>query len=265
MASATSAADHTGSIASALAPASPAVAATAPTTLYVAQDGADTNRCVTKMLNPVADQPRDRARRCRQDPPVHILRQGRLSGDRLHPASKHVTVDRGRAPTSTPAQLCRPSNDIDGQRSTTRTGVLTLKSMGAGQLLIGIRGNERGALNTSHVRFALTTCPLYISGGRVTLTDSVLDSSGSAAEGPNDCAPTATSPVAVTLNGGSLSLVRSRLTDTKGEPGSSSTAAHSPLTAPPSPTTTWRCRQRFPAPNNSCSAARSSTPRCSGR
>ena len=51
----------------------------------------------------------------------------------------------------------------------------------------------------------------------VTLRDSVVDKSG-IADSP-DCSSLTNSPVAVTVNGGSLSMVRSSLTDTKDEPG----------------------------------------------
>ncbi len=200
-------------IAATLSGAPPAVAATAPTTLYVAQDGADSNRCVTK------------AEPCRTI--SHAITLAAAGGSTIHvakggypaigsPGSKHVTVI-GVGTDFNTGTVVSPSNDIDATLDNAN-GVLTLKSMALVSSWIGIQV-DRGTLNTSNVRFALTTCPLYISGGRVTLTDSVLEGSGSAAEGPNDCAPTAGSPVAVTLNGGSLSLVGSSLIDTKGEPG----------------------------------------------
>jgi hypothetical protein len=187
----------------------PAIAGAASANLYVASVGADTNACTTA-AEPCQTINHAISLAANSGTTIHLA-QGQFFG--ASPGSKNVTIvgvgpDKVTGSVITGLGAAVVVNDS--------AAVLTLKSL-------ALDADEAGAyvtagkLTTSHVSLFDTPCALYMTGGRVTLTDTAIDKSG--ITGRSDCSPLTSSPVAVTINGGTLSFVRSSLTDTKGEPG----------------------------------------------
>jgi hypothetical protein len=188
-----------------------AATAAVVTDLYVATDGSDTNACTTKI------EP------CHSI--THAISLAATSGTTIHvaagtyqetvaPGTKHVTVvGAGRNLTSGTiiAAFLGAAVVVDDP-----AGMLTLKSLAFGGDPIGAYVTA-GTLHVSQASVAKSPCGLFMTDGSVTLTDSVIDRSG-ITDRP-DCSPLANSPVAVTVNGGRLATVRSKLVDTKDEPG----------------------------------------------
>ena len=134
--------------------------------------------------------------------------------DVASPGSKHVTIVGVGADFDTGSAIVPGQGlavDVDDP-----AGVLTLKSLALGADPFGAYVTN-GTLNMSHVAISGSRCAIVMTGGRVTLTDSKVVDAGTITD--QDCRPLADSPAAVTMNGGTLSLVRSSLTDTKDEPG----------------------------------------------
>ena len=187
----------------------PTAAIAAPNTLYVAVDGSDSNACTTK-VEPCHTIGRAIALAATSGTTIHVA-EGQYGA--VTPGSKNVTIVGAGA-------------DIDAGTLITGLGaavvvddpaaVLTLKSLAFGGDPIGAYVTT-GTLRTSHVSLAESPCALYLDDGRVTLRDSTILKSG--ITDPTDCSSLTNTPVAVTVNGGILSMLRSSLTDTKDEPG----------------------------------------------
>jgi hypothetical protein len=188
----------------------PTAAAAAPTTLYVAVDGSDTNACTTK-AEPCRTINQAIALAPASGATIHVA-TGLYDG--VTPGSKNVTVVGVR--TNDP----NAGTIIDALGASVvvndPAGVLTLKSLALAGDPVGAYVTA-GKLRTADVFLGDTSCAIFMTDGHVTLRDSTVKNSG-IAESP-DCSSLTNSPVAVTVNGGSFSMVRSSLTDTKDEPG----------------------------------------------
>jgi hypothetical protein len=190
--------------------AAPAASA-AVANLYVAPAGSDSNACTTTV------EP------CHTI--GHAIALAATSGTTVHLATGHYTETV--SPGSKAVTVVGAGTDHDtgsviaaGIGATVvvndDAGVLSLKSLAFGGDPIGAYVTA-GTLTTSHTSLDQTSCAVFMTGGQTTMTDSRVYQSGIV--GDSDCSPLTSSPVAVTVNGGSLSLVRSSLKDTKDEPG----------------------------------------------
>ncbi|HZZ96835.1 MAG TPA: hypothetical protein VFE19_07470, partial [Jatrophihabitantaceae bacterium] len=188
----------------------PTAAAAAPIDLYVATDGSDTNACATKVE------------------PCHTIHQAislaAASGTTIHVAKGHYDPV---VPGSKNVTVVGVGTDLDAGTVIAASigaavvvndpaAVLTLKSLAFGGDSVGAYVTA-GTLNTSHANVVDSSCAIFMTDGHVSLRDSAVYQSG-ITQSP-DCSSLTDSPVAVTVNGGSLSMIRSSLIDTKDEPG----------------------------------------------